>query len=284
MVGRDAAARIRILAAWWLCFVCAPAVGAATEIAVPYVPSTEVAVEEMLRLAEVRASDVVMDLGSGDGRIVIAAARYFGAQGIGIEIDPELVETARRNAEQAGVADRVRFIAQDVLKADVSKATVVTMYLLTPLIERLKPKLLAELKPGTRIVAHDFGFKDWLPDRQVTISKTILLYIVPAQVAGRWRLTADLRDGARTYEFELKQEYQRVSGGARVPGGYLPLFEAKLAGDRIRFAIVDDGRSYHFEGRADSLVMSGTVRSGIGSALTERRWRAERVLPIAEGS
>ena len=238
----------------------------------------------MLRLADVRSSDVVMDLGSGDGRIVIAAARHFGARGIGIEIDPELVATARNNAEQAGVTERVRFVAQDVLVADLSQASVVTMYLLSPLIERLKPKLLAELKPGTRIVAHDFGFKDWTPDRQVTISKTILLYVVPAPVAGRWRLSAEFADGVRTYDFELKQEYQRVSGGARVPGGYLPFFEAQLSGDRIRFVIVDDGRSYHFEGRVDGVVMSGTVRSGIGSSLTERGWRAERVLPGGENA
>ena len=238
----------------------------------------------MLRLADVRSSDVVMDLGSGDGRIVIAAARHFGARGIGIEIDPELVATARNNAEQAGVAERVQFLAQDVLVADLSQASVVTMYLLSPLIERLKPKLLAELKPGTRIVAHDFGFKDWTPDHQVTISKTILLYVVPAPVAGRWRLSAEFADGVRTYDFELKQEYQRVSGGARVPGGYLPFFEAQLSGDRIRFVIVDDGRSYHFEGRVDGVVMSGTVRSGIGSSLTERGWRAERVLPVGENA
>ncbi|HET9662789.1 MAG TPA: class I SAM-dependent methyltransferase [Burkholderiales bacterium] len=261
--------------------VSAPA--ALPDIPVPYVPSTEVAVEEMLRLADVRRDDVVMDLGSGDGRIVIAAARYFGARGIGIEIDRELVATARENARTAGVSHRVRFIVRDVLKADLSAASVVTMYLLSPLIERLKPKLLAELKPGTRIVAHDYGFKDWTPDRQVTISKTILLYVVPARVAGRWRLKADLPGGERSLDFELKQAYQRISGGANVPGGYLPLFEARLEGDRIHFVIVDNGRSHHFEGRVAGVVMSGTVRSGVGSALTEKAWSAERIMALGEG-
>lgn len=262
--------------------VAATSPAALPDIPVPYVPSTEVAVEEMLRLADVRREDVVMDLGSGDGRIVIAAARYFGARGVGIEIDRELVVTARENARTAGVADRVKFIAQDVLKADLSSASVVTMYLLSPLIERLKPKLLAELKPGTRIVAHDYGFKDWMPDRQVTISKTIMLYVVPAPVAGRWRLRTDFPGGERSYDFELKQAFQRITGGARVPGGYLPLFEPRLDGDRIRFVIVDDGRSHHFEGRVAGVVMHGTVRSGVGSALTERPWRAERLLALGE--
>lgn len=253
------------------------------DIPVPYIPSTEVAVEEMLRLAGVTRSDLVVDLGSGDGRIVIAAARYFGARGLGIEIDAELVATATDNARKAGVADRVRFIAQDALKADVSQASVVTLYLLSPLIERLKPKLLAELKPGTRIVAHDFGFKDWRPDRQVTISKTLMLYVVPAPVAGQWRLDAELPDGHRSFDFELKQRFQAISGGARVPGGFLPFFEARLEGDRIRFVIVDNGRSHHFEGRVEGVVMTGTVRSGIGSAQTEAAWRAERIARVEEG-
>jgi SAM-dependent methyltransferase len=274
-------ARLAPVLLW--CAGIAGASAAMPDIPVPYIPSTEVAVEEMLRLAGVRRGDLVIDLGSGDGRIVIAAARYFGARGVGIEIDPELVATATDNARKAGVADRVRFVAQDVLRADISQATVVTMYLLSPLIEKLKPKLLADLKPGARIVAHDFGFKDWLPDRQVTISKSLLLYVVPARVAGQWRLWADLPDGARSLDFELKQQFQRITGGARVPGGYLPFFEARLEGDRIRFVIVDNGRSHHFEGRVDGVVMNGIVRSGVGTAQTENAWRAERVLQAQEG-
>lgn len=266
------------MAALLLAAGAAPLPAAAPDIPVPYIPSTEVAVEEMLRLADVTHRDVVVDLGSGDGRIVIAAARYLGASGFGIEIDPKLVALARSNAQKAGVADRVQFYVQDVLHADVSRATVVTMYLLSSLVEKLKPKLLKELRPGTRIVAHDFGFEDWVPDRKVTISKTFYLYIVPAQVAGEWRLTANLPGGARTYDFELIQQYQRISGGARVSGGYLPFFEARLEGDRIRFVIVDQERSHHFEGRVSGGVMQGRVYSGIGPARTET-WRAERRQP-----
>lgn len=248
------------------------------DIPVPYVPSTGVAVEEMLRLADVRKDDVVVDLGSGDGRIVIAAARYFGARGLGIEIDGKLVAESIENARRAGVADRVRFLAQDVLKADIAEATVVTMYLLSSLIAKLKPKLLAELKPGTRIVAHDFGIDGWEPDRTVNVSKTFFLYVVPAPVAGKWRLHARLPEGERSYDFELKQQLQKVSGGARVPGGYLPFFEARLAGSRISFAIVEDGRSHYFEGTVSGSAMDGVVRSGIGNAQVENPWRAERIV------
>jgi hypothetical protein len=264
------------MAALLLAAGTAPLPATASDIPVPYIPSTEVAVEEMLRLAGVTHRDVVVDLGSGDGRIVIAAARHLGASGFGIEIDPKLVALARSNAQKAGVADRVQFYAQDALHADVSRATVVTMYLLTWLVEKLKPKLLKELRPGTRIVAHDFGFEDWPPDRKVTISGTFYLYIVPAQVGGEWRLTANLPGGPRTYDFELIQQYQRISGGARVSGGYLPFFEAQLEGDRIRFVIVDQERSHHFEGRVSGGVMQGKVYSGIGTARTENTWRAER--------
>jgi SAM-dependent methyltransferase len=283
MVRRSVKICARVLPALFLCVGIAGAPAAMPDIPVPYIPSTEVAVEEMLRLAGVRRDDLVIDLGSGDGRIVIAAARYFGARGVGIEIDPELVVAATDNARKAGVADRVRFVAQDALRADISQATVVTMYLLAPLVEKLKPKLLAELRPGTRIVAHDFGFKDWPPDRQVTISKTLLLYVVPAPVAGQWRLWADLPEGARSLDFELKQQFQHINGGARVPGGYLPFFETRLEGDRIRFVIVDNGRSHHFEGRVNGVVMNGIMRSGIGTAQTESAWRAERIAQAEEG-
>lgn len=248
------------------------------DIPVPYIPSSEVAVEEMLRLAAVEPNDVVIDLGSGDGRIVIAAAKYFGAKGIGVEIDPKLVAESEENARQAGVADRVRFYARDVLKADISQATVVTMYLLSSLIRKLRPKLLAELKPGTRIVAHDFPIESWTPDRVVTISKTLYLYVVPAQVAGNWRLTATLPAGEQQYDFELRQDLQKITGGARVQGGYLPLFEARLTGDRISFVIVDEGRSHHFAGRVAGSAMEGVVRSGVGTAQVESLWQAERRL------
>ena len=256
----------------------------AGEIPTPYLPSTPVAVEEMLRLADVRAADLVVDLGSGDGRIPIAAARAFGARGFGVDIDPKLVEEANENARKAGVEKQVRFLERDVFEADISEATVVTLYLLSGLVQRLKPKLMKELRPGARIVAHDFGFKDWTPDRTVTISKNYYLYIVPARVGGAWKLTADLPAAQYTYQLDIQQDHQKIRGGARAEsaGGFLPLFEARLEGDRIRFALVDDGQAHHFEGAVRGGSMEGTVRTGIGRDLSERHWRAERVGPAGE--
>lgn len=250
------------------------------EVPTPYLPSTQVAVEEMLRLADVRESDLVVDLGSGDGRIPITAATQFGARGFGVDIDAKLVDEANENARKAGVADRVRFVQRDVFETDIRDASVVTLYLLSGLVNRLKPKLMKELKPGTRIVAHDFGFKDWTPDRSVNISKNYYLYIVPAHVGGQWRVEATLGDTPYTYDVDIQQDHQKIRGGARSGGGvgFLPLFEPKLEGDRIRFVLVDEGHAHHFEGRVRGSLIQGTVRTGIGRGQVERSWRAERVL------
>lgn len=254
------------------------------EVPTPYLPSTQVAVEEMLRLANVQPSDLVVDLGSGDGRIPITAATHFGARGFGVDIDAKLVDEANENARKAGVADRVRFVRQDVFETDIKEATVVTLYLLTGLVNRLKPKLMNELRPGTRIIAHDFGFQDWTPDRSVNISKNYFLYVVPAKVGGSWRLEATVGEAQHTYDIDLKQDHQKIRGGARVNsgGGFLPLFEPHLEGDRIRFVLVDEGRAHHFEGRVHAGYMEGTVTAGIGSGMVKRTWRAERVLTSSE--
>jgi len=249
-----------------------------THIPTPFIPSTALAVDEMLRVADVQPGDFLIDLGSGDGRIVIAAARDYGARGLGIDIDPALVAESTENARQAGVADRVTFRQGDALKADVRDATVVTLYLLPNLVERLNPLLLKQLKPGTRIVAHDYGFADWLPDRQVTISKNYFLYVVPARVAGKWRIEAELPDGKRDYEIDFEQNFQRIKGGSRVQGGYLPAFDAQLTGDRIRFVFVENRQtSHHFEGRVEGWAMTGVVHTGPGRQRATGRWRATRV-------
>jgi ribosomal protein L11 methylase PrmA len=133
---------------------------------VPYVPTPEQVVDAMLRLAKVTAGDTVYDLGCGDGRIVITAAQNFGARGVGIDIDPQRIREANANAKTAGVADRVKFIEQDLFKADIRPASVVTLYLLTSINEKLKPKLLKELKKGTRVVSHQFDMGPWKPVRK----------------------------------------------------------------------------------------------------------------------
>ena len=260
-----------------LAFILAGAAGAATlDVPTPYIPSTRLNVDEMLRLAEARPGDVVYDLGSGDGRIVITAAKEWGARGVGVEIDGKLVAESRANAKREGVADRASFREGDVFKADLRDATVVTMYLLTSLVERLQPKLFAELKPGTRIVAHDYGFAGWKPDRTVNVSKSFYLYVVPARVAGKWRVSVALPK-AREYEMEFEQQYQEVKGGARVAGGFLPAFEARMTGERIAFVLAEDDVSYRYEGRVAGDAIEGRVRWGYGPKQQESTWRAARV-------
>ena len=249
---------------------------AVLDVPTPYIPSTHGNVDEMLRLAAVTPQDVVYDLGSGDGRIVISAVRDYGARGVGIDIDPALVRESTENARRAGVTARAEFRASDIFAVNLSEATVVTMYLLSGLVAKLEPKLLAELKPGTRIVAHDYGFAKWQPDRKVQISKTYMLYVVPAKVAGGWRIDAVLTRG-REFTLDLQQQYQEVRGGVRVQGGFLPAFEARLDGEKISFVLVEDDVSYRFEGLVRGEVMEGLVRYGYGPKSSEQAWRARRV-------
>lgn len=258
-------------------FAAMGAGAAVLDVPTPYIPSTRLNVDEMLRLAAVQSGDVVYDLGSGDGRIVISAAKEWGARGVGVEIDGKLVAQSRESAKREGVADRVAFREGDVFKADLRDATVVTMYLLTSLVERLQPKLFAELRPGTRIVAHDYGFAGWKPDRTVNVSKTFYLYIVPARVAGKWRMNVALPKAAREYEMDFEQQYQEIKGGARVAGGFLPAFEARLSGERIEFVLAEDDVAYRYEGRVAKDAIEGRVRWGYGPKQQESTWRAARV-------
>lgn len=252
------------------------ALAATLDVPTPYIPSTRMNVDEMLRVGGVTPADIVYDLGSGDGRVVIAAAKDYGARGVGIELDPDLVKVSIANAQAAGVAERALFRQGDVLTADIKDATVVTMYLLTSLVAKLENRLLNELKPGTRIVAHDYGFQKWKPDREVKISKTYYLYVVPARVAGQWRIESALT-GGREFLLSVEQQYQHIRGGVTGGGGFLPAFEARLNGNRIYFVLAENDVSHRFEGEVRGDVMEGVVRSGYGPQLTERAWRAQRV-------
>jgi precorrin-6B methylase 2 len=204
---------VRLVAALLLSAAALGARAQETEWQVPFISTPEEVVERMLELAGTRADDMVLDLGSGDGRIVIIAARKFGARGHGIELDQRLVEKSRANARAAGVADRVSFVQGDVLTADISKASVVTVYLLPGLIGQLQQRFTGELRPGTRIVSHAFGMAGWAPDRSVMVrlsrahpgqgdESRLLLWIVPADVRGVWR-----GDGRR---FTIEQNYQLI--------------------------------------------------------------------------
>lgn len=256
---------------------------AAVEIVpdVPFVPTPQVVVDEMLRLAQVRAGDFVMDLGSGDGRIAITAARKFGARAMGVELDEHLIFQSEESARQAGVEDRVKFLRQDLFKTDLSEASVITMYLLPSVNRRLRPRLL-DLRPGTRVVAHDFDLDDWKPDRVTTIRKNVFLWIVPAKVAGRWRARVALPGGPRTIEIELNQKFQEVNGLARIDGEVNQMWEAKLHGDRLSFVLVDGAEreqeaSLYFEGRVAGAAIEGEIRRGVGSGETRIAWQAVKV-------
>jgi SAM-dependent methyltransferase len=272
------ALRFLTRAAFALLLAWGQARAADLDVPTPYVPSTRGNADEMLRLANVTPADIVYDLGSGDGRIVIAAARDYGARGVGIDIDERLVRESAQNAQRAGVAERASFRASDIFAVNLAEATVM-MYLLSGLVAKLEPKLLAELKPDTRIVAHDYGFPKWQPDRKVEISKTYMLYIVPAKVAGTWRIEAPLTRG-REFPLDLQQQYQMLRGGVRVQGGFLPAFEARLDGEKISFVLVEDDTSYRFEGVVRGDVMEGVVRYGYGPKASEQRWRALRVSTV----
>lgn len=247
---------------------------------VPFVPTPQVVVDEMLRLAGVTPKDVVYDLGSGDGRIVITAARKFGARAVGVELDNHLIYQSEESARQANVLDRVKFLQQDFFKTDFSEATVVTLYLISPVMRRLRDRML-QLKPGTRLVAHDFDFDDWRPDAKTTIRKNVFLWIVPARASGRWQVRAGLPSGEFVFDMEVRQKYQELDGFTRIEGQPGGLWEARLDGDKLRFVVVDsrdrDNEStLYFDGRVAGNVMEGAVVRGVGSDQRAFKWRATK--------
>ena len=212
----------------------------------PYVVTDYHVVDAMLAMAEVRPDDYVIDLGSGDGRILIAAARSHGARGLGVDIDPERVREAEANARAAGVAHRVDFRRQNLFDTPLGEADVVTLYLTREVNLRLRPRILAQMRPGTRIVSHDFDMGDWRPDRRARIgASTIYLWLVPARAEGRWTLTAD----GRTATLQFDQRLQQLEGTVTAGGAARRVEQGRVVGRRIRFlADLGDGRRV-FEGR-----------------------------------
>ena len=254
------------------CFNAAAADVAPVKDAGPYVPSPEAAVAEMLRYARVGPNDFIVDLGSGDGRIVRTAAKLFGARGFGVEIKENLVKLANEEAKKEGIADRVKFVKQDLFKTDISQATVLTMYLLPDTVNLLRDKLASELKPGTRIVSHDYPLAGWIPEdtkqfdlpEKVAISGVqttiIWLYLVPARVAGRWNVQVPVTLSKKPMVLDLRQQLTRVSGSARLDGKEIPLEEVSLRGDRISFRLA--GRKGEFSGQVKERTIEGTLENG----------------------
>jgi SAM-dependent methyltransferase len=224
-----------------------------------YLPTPEAVVERMLTMAQAGPRDVVYDLGSGDGRTVIAAAKR-GARAIGVEFNPELVAFSERRAREQGVAARARFVQGDIFETDFTEASVVTLYLLPALNQRLRPKLL-EMRPGTRVVSHAFGMDDWTPDEVSRVEgRTVNLWIVPARVEGAWRV--ELQDG-RAFDVTLVQTFQKVEGTIALDAVEASLREPALRGDAIRFAFVDPaGVRYELAGTVSGGSMSGAYEAG----------------------
>ena len=227
---------------------------------------------EMLRLAAVTAQDVVFDLGSGDGRVVVAAARDFGARGVGVEIDPDLVAQSRDLAYGEGVTARTTFLWQDLFVTDLRGATVVTLYLRDDVNLRLRPKLLRELAPGSRVVSHDFDMGDWRPDRVQKVrgparNHTLYLWLVPADAAGIWRV----RVGEREALLNLSQRYQTLGGSLTLDGRELALVDGRVAGDRLAFT----AGALAFSGRLAGDAIEGRVTETAGTP--GPAWTARRV-------
>jgi hypothetical protein len=253
------------------------------KLVAPYVPTNQPTVEAMLRIANVGADDYVIDLGSGDGRILITAAKKHGARGFGVDLDPQLVKESLENARIAGVSDRVQFYQRDLLETRISEASVITLYLLPEINRKLRPRLLKELKPGTRIVAHDFDLGEWKPDIKANVRGTgsqIFFWVVPAPVAGKWNIR--ITDGGEPYEVEFKQVFQEIEGAASRADRPFYLRNASLEGDRIAFVLIDD-RDYmlqwRFEGRVSGSVIEGTMRGEAKAPRAQYKWRATRVAP-----
>jgi len=281
LAGRFAGALVFLAA---LC--AAPAAGQEKEVertGGPYVPTPQVVVDQMLRFANVGPKDFVVDLGSGDGVIVLTAATQIKASGYGVDIDAALVKQSNAEAKRRGIADRAAFYVQDVFKADLSRATVITLYLLPSMMMNLRSKIFTEAKPGTRVVSHDYHFDDWYADEQITFDvpekekitgvprATLHLWIIPARVGGKWQVQVE---GGEQYEIALRQNYQSVAGKAEGAGKTAKLTFASVRGEDIRFTLVDRGARRTFTGTAQGDAMHGTVDIGGGKTA---KWTAKRV-------
>lgn len=253
----------------------APAVAAPQQVGdVPYVPTPEPVVDAMLDLAGVGAGDVVLDLGSGDGRIVVAAARDYGARAMGVDLNPKRVAEARENAREAGVADRVRFERGDLFDADLSRADVLTLYLLPEVNLRLRAAILDQMRPGARVVSHDFDMGEWGPDRTITVpgdGSTVHLWIVPARVEGAWRL--DAGDGGPPWRVDISQDFQRLEATASRGGDTVELRDGVVRGEAVTFTW-PDGRRFlgHLEDEAGA--MAGVSQTATLDESSD--WRAVR--------
>jgi SAM-dependent methyltransferase len=235
---------------------------------VPYVPTPTEVVEKMLTMAKVGKDDMLYDLGCGDGRIVITAAEKYGAKGIGVDLNPVRIAECKANAAKANVGDRVQFMQKDLFETSFKDASVLTLYLLPSVNLKLRPKILTELKPGSRVVSHDFSMGEWEADQTSGIdgdlrSHTIYFWVVPANISGTWELTMKSGTGPSRYELVLEQKFQNVKGSVNKGKSSTPLMAFNLTGDKMKFAFEEKRKgelsTLLFEGKASGDTMEGTV-------------------------
>jgi len=274
---------------WLVLFCCLGAVAGcaaptyqSSSAGVIFVTTPHEAVREMLSLAGVTSNDLVYDLGSGDGRIVIAAARDFGARAVGVEIDPDLIRESEENARSAGVSDRAHFIEKDLFQVDLHEATVVTLFLLPGLNEMLSPKLMKEPRPGTRIVSHMHAMGEWQPDKTAMVEEsTIYLWVRPADVAGVWRIDIAGADELSPITLFIRQAFQRITGTAALKDRGVGLSDPRIEGDKLTFIVAGSISGHEvrmsFSGTIRDNRADGTVQVTGGPHTGTHQWSARRV-------
>ena len=255
----------------------------------PFVVSPDAVVERMLQLAQPKAGERLVDLGSGDGRIVIEAAKRFGATGLGVDIDPKLVNLARENARRAGVGPLTRFEVQDLFETDLHGVSVVTMYLLPEVNLKLLPRLIDQLRPGARIVSHDYDLGPWPFDEMIELAlaekmvgplgrSRVFLWVVPADARGRW--VADLPELGGRWQFDIAQKFQVLDVDARAGSSVMVVRGARLRGEEIRLAVTGSvgGKGYNvlFAGKLADGRIEGNVRVSDGDSYRTLPWKAAR--------
>lgn len=263
---------------------------------VVYVPTPQIVVDSMLKLAKVGPGDYIIDLGSGDGRIVITAVKKFGARGgFGVDLDQVLLKVSNDSARREGIADRVKFVDENLFETDLSQATVISTYLLPQMNEKLRPKIL-NLKPGTRVVVHDYHMGDWTSDDRETLTvpeKTVgnpgfsyvYMYIVPAKVAGHWRSEFAAGSGVPNWEFDFAQTFQMLNGAAQAGGQKVVLPTTKVEADHVKFEFLakagDASTRHEFSGTVKGDVIEGTLTLGAGAGQKRMPWVAKITQRVA---
>ena len=245
----------------------APKIGQVSQDSV-WVPTPERVIRRMLQMADTTSLDLVIDLGAGDGRIPIHAAKHFGARAIGVELEGNLVRLAREQAAAQGVSHLATFVQQDLFKADLSRASVIALYISPGVMSRLKPRLL-ELRPGTRIVSHNFTLEDWEPDESIRVeNRTAHLWVVPAAVQGNWSVEIP----GEAFLLRIEQRYQGLTTSGERSGKSFPVIGGQLRGTEIRFTGFDrDGSSRQFTGTVEGKRMAG---ESDGEGIKPLRWSA----------